>query len=224
MPVIYKDVASAAASSVTLPTHVPGDIIVICAARLSTSSTNTTPPTAPSASGTVPTWSTITANTGTTARIGGVADYAASCRIAYTVATASNHTSGTWTNATRIGAVVLNGSHQSSPIGGNSESGGTSTTTSTAPAVTLTSALGDSAILQFHMSSFNSAWSAAPSGYTQRSATTSPSLCINTKNTTTADGSVAQTFASTGVGAVPVRGATIEILAAPPGQFFPFIQ
>lgn len=220
MPVTYKGVASAAADTVTLPSHVAGDIIVICAGRILLVSTNTTPPTAPSASGTVPTWTTITANTGTTANVGGV-NYAASCRIAYTIATANNHTSGTWTNATRIGAVVLNGSRQSSPIGGNSESGGTSTNTSTAPAVTLTSTLGDSAILQFHISSGNSAWSSAPSGYTQRSATTTPSLCINTKDSTTTDGQVGQTFST--LSAVPVRGATIEILAAPSGQFFPFL-
>ena len=80
--------AAVAGSSITLPTHAVGDIIVIFAYRDGA----TAVPTNPTAGGTVPAWVDIDAAAGANTN---------SARSAYFVATATNHTSGTWTNATR---------------------------------------------------------------------------------------------------------------------------
>lgn len=226
MPVTFKGHATAAATSVTLPAHVPGDLIVICAARTSTS---TTPPTAPSASGTVPTWTTITSNTGSTSNYLSINWYA-SVRTAYTVATASNHTSGTWTNAGYVTAVVFNGAKTSSPIGANSETGGTTTspTLSIAPSITLQNTTASSGILHFLINAIQSpgsgvGWGTTPSGYTRRSGS-DDGIGTYTKDTTTSDGSLTLNTANSYNGTMPYRGASIELLATPTGQFFPFLR
>lgn len=89
--------ASAASTTVTLPAHQPGDLILIAAQRA-----GTTIPTKPSASGTVPNWTDITP--GLTA---GTTGSAVAGRWAWTIATASNHTSGTWTSATSMAVLVV---------------------------------------------------------------------------------------------------------------------
>lgn len=98
-PVVFKDFASApTASSISLPSHAVGDIIVIFAFG-PWGSTNK-----PNPGGTVPNWTTIrTDNWGF---------------LAYHVATATNHTSGTWVNTYGMQAVVLSG-QGASPIGAN---------------------------------------------------------------------------------------------------------
>jgi hypothetical protein len=70
-------------------------------------------PSAPSAGGTVPAWTTLSANAGTVATNGAVTPNTYSSlaqRVAYTVATSNNHTSGTWTNAARIEVMVIRNS------------------------------------------------------------------------------------------------------------------
>lgn len=188
---------AAAATSITLPTHAVGDIIVICAFR----DGSTTVPTKPTASGTVPAWVDIDAPTGANT---------CSMRTAYFVATATNHTSGTWTNATGMAAIVIRG-QASSPIGGHAQAGGTANGSATAPAVTLTNNKGGSIILEFYGHRTVTAWSAAPTGYT-RQASVATEVCLNTKDSTTADGSIAQSATTTNSG---YRAQTIEILAAP---------
>jgi hypothetical protein len=149
--------AAVAATTVTLPTHAAGDIIVLFACRRVAGL-----PTKPTAGGTVPTWTDI--------QNPQAASSGASCaRCVYTVATASNHTSGTWTNATRIIAVVLRG-QDASPIGGNASGNTAQTFGSTAPAVTLADTSGDSVLLHFYHA-FNvgtTGWSAAPASYTRQ--------------------------------------------------------
>jgi hypothetical protein len=129
------------------------------------------------------------------------------------VANATNLTSGTWTNATGMIAVVLAGQN-SVPIGGHLESGGSSSTTAVAPSITMSKTDGTSVLLIFlgHAATV-SAWSAAPSGYTQSVASTGGSVCLDIKTVTTSDGACTQSLSASSSG---YRGNQIEILAAVP--------
>ena len=105
---------TAEAASVTIPAHQVGDLIIVWAWREST-----TNPTIPAG------WTTITNTTdGTTCSIS----------MGWKIATSSGETSGTWTNATSMGAAVYRGA------GGVSANFSTATTgaTQTWNAVTLT--------------------------------------------------------------------------------------
>jgi len=185
---------SVAASSVTIPTHQVGDLIVIWAQNKDIF----TRPTKPTASGTVPAFVDISAATGT------------GCRTAYFVATATNTTSGTWTNATGMIVTVIRGADATTPIGSFLQAGGTSASGSTAPAVTPTVADGSSFILEFYAHRNNTLWSSAPAGYTRR-ATTNTQGCFNTKDVTTTAPSIFQGASVSGSGSY--RGETIEIIA-----------
>lgn len=190
--------------TVTIPAHQVGDIIVIFAFADGFDSGMAKP----SPGGTVPAWVDIDANFG-----------ANQChsRTAYFVATATNHTSGTWTGGSfgnKMIAVVLRNQKAASPIGGHTESGGTALNGAVAPAVTMSQTDGSSMLLHFfgRRSSDATAWSAAPSGYTQRAAIMwGPGVCLDTKNTTTSGGAV--TNASDGSSSIGYRGATVEIRA-----------
>lgn len=196
MSLSIKGSNSAAGTTVTLPTHAIGDLIVIYAYR----DGSTTVPTKPTASGTVPAWVDIDAATGANSN---------SLRCAYFKATATNHTSGTWTNATGMAAIVISGQH-TSPIGGHTQSGSTGNGTATAPAITQSVTDGSSLLLYFYGHRSVTAWSTAPTGYT-RQTSTATEVCLNTKNDSTSDGSQAQSCTTTNSG---YRGQTIEILAA----------
>lgn len=190
-------------TSITIPTHQVGDIIVIYAYR----GGSNTIPSKPAASGTVPAWVDIDAVTGANTN---------SSRVAYFVATATTTTSGTWANAGSMVCVVLRGQY-STPIGGHLESGSTRIGGAIAPAITLTNADGTSALLHFFGCSTAtgfSAWDAAPTGYTQRAADKTVGFagtCLDTKNSTTSDGAVTQTH--NGTASASYRGATVEIRA-----------
>nr|WP_234797256.1 hypothetical protein [Mycobacteroides chelonae] len=195
----YISSAAAASSSVTIPTHSIGDLIVIFTLNPFT----TTAPTAPSAGGTVPSWTYIdNANSGS----------GSGCTTAYFKATATNTTTGSWTNASHIMAVVVRNQNASSPIGGHAQQAGSSATT-TAPAVTMTHTDGSSVLLHFHGHSNlgASGWDAAPTGYT-RGATSGSGFqsgtALNYKNITTSDGSVGQTGGQN----TSYAAATVEII------------
>jgi hypothetical protein len=120
-----KGQLTTAATSGVIPPHAAGDLILAYA----TNTGATTIPTQPSAGGTVPTWNTYYSNG---AQRG--------LRISYAVATAGNHTSGTWTNASALTFIVLsrNGGWTNLPvlaasIVGSSQS---ASTTHTGPAIT----------------------------------------------------------------------------------------
>lgn len=189
---------AAAAATVTLPAHAVGDLIVIYAFR----DGSNTVPSKPAASGTVPAWVDIDATTGANT---------CSCRTAQFVATATNHTSGTWTSATGMSAAVITGHLTSGPIGGHALGGGTGANTATAPAVTMSDTSGASALLHFYGNRTVTAWAAAPAGYTRR-ASVATEVALNTKDSTTADGAIAQTCTATSSG---WRCATVEVLTGP---------
>lgn len=149
---------AAGASSVDIPSHNPGDLIIIFA--FDDNPTATIPAT-PAADGTIPTWETIDSTL--------AAD--SSCTAAYFVATANDHTSGTWTGATGIIALVLSGQKSGTPIGGHAAAAGRlNGTYNAAPAITLEKDDGSSAILYFFGHRLASGWPAAPDGYTQPAA------------------------------------------------------
>lgn len=182
----------------TIPAHNVGDLIVLFVERGSNSLA-----VKPAAAGTVPAWVDIDAATGANTISG---------RTAYFVATATNHTTGTWTSAGPIIACVLSGQN-ASPIGGHATATAASGTP-TAPSITMTKTDGTSKLLEFYGvgAATGSTWSAAPAGYTQRAAgvTSANGSCLNTKDVTTSDGSIAQTQSA----GAQYFATQIEILAA----------
>lgn len=195
----YISSAAAATTSVTIPTHSVGDLIVIFAYNPFT----TTAPTAPSAGGTVPSWVYIDNDNSASG---------SGCTTAHFKATATNTTTGTWSGASHIMAVVVRNQNASSPIGGHASQGGSSATT-TAPAVTMSHTDGSSVLLHFHGHSNlgASGWDAAPAGYT-RGATSGTGFqsgtALNYKNITTSDGSVGQTGGQN----TSYAAATVEVI------------
>ncbi len=88
--------ATAAATTITLPTHASGDVIVMIAHRQ-----NTTPPSVPGG------WTTIDSSGASSI----------SMVLAWLLADSASETSGTWTNAQRLIAIVYRNLYTSSPIG-----------------------------------------------------------------------------------------------------------
>lgn len=199
VPLAWQGANTSTTNTVTIPTHAIGDLILICS--WNAGNFQTTPPTKPSAAGTVPAWVDIVANTGAS-NVSGI-------RIARFTATATNHTSGTWTGATIMMAIVIRGQNATTPIGGAAEadSGSFTGANSTTPAITLVNSTGSSMILSVHVAyAMTGTAPAAPSGYTRRAS--GSRILANTKNVTTSDGSYVQN-----VGGFDVqRAAQIEIL------------
>ena len=86
--------AIAAGTSVTIPPHQVGDIIILSARRASASL-----PTKPTASGSVPNWVVMQQGGNTSV----------SMYMCYFVATRPDHTGGVWTNADYVSVIVLRG-------------------------------------------------------------------------------------------------------------------
>ena len=149
-------------------------------------------PPAPSAGGTVPAWSTLDSGSGGSSN--------SSARLASFVATATNHTPGTWSNATKVAAIVVRGQNSTTPIGGHALGGGLGSNDSTAPAVTMSVTDGTSLLLHIHAAGSGvfspGITDTAPTGYTRQALSNGTgaqgSVCVNTKNDTTSDGSIAQ--------------------------------
>ena len=190
--------SSAAATSIAIPTHVAGDLIVIWAYR----DGSTTPPTVPAAAGTVPAFTTIDGPTGANSN---------SAVCAWAVAAGTTDTSGTWTNATGISVEVWRGA-AAVPIGGHAQSGASvaSGANIAIPAITLHETGGNSAILAFAGWQTVTAWNAAPAGYTQRSQVATECEALS-KNSTTSDGSFNVTGTASGTGGT--RTQQVEIIA-----------
>lgn len=149
---VVQGSTSAAATSVTIPAHQSGDIIVIFARGTAAA------PTVPTAGGTVPTF--VTQQTGFANAIGLVT--------ATAIANASNHTSGTWTNATHLIAIVIRAaSGNVISVGASSTNSGNNTLTLPFPALTLQTADGSSLVLRGGTRvTAATEMSTPPSGYT----------------------------------------------------------
>lgn len=190
--------SSAAATSIAIPAHQAGDIILIWAFR----DGSTTPPTVPTAGGTVPSFTTIDGPAGANT-------CAAVC--AYAVAAGTTDTSGTWTNATGMSVEVWRG-QSSDPIGGHAQSGGSvaSGGNIAIPAITLTDPTGNSVILAFAGWRTVTAWNAAPAGYTQQSQVATECEAL-TKDSTTSDGTFNVSGTASGTGGT--RTQQVELIA-----------
>jgi len=137
-------------TTVTIPTHQSGDLILLFAYKDGSSTSITTP----TAGGTVPTWISI--------NFGGGSFNSTNFR--YAVATGSNTTSGTWTSATEIFCLVYRGTKA---IGATAAANNT-TNVITYPALTLNRTNSTSWIVGVagHRSATNV--EQAPSGMTNR--------------------------------------------------------
>lgn len=137
-------------TTATLPAHQAGDLIVIYAFR----DGNATAPSLPAG------WVSI--NTSTTTSTGS--------RLGYKWARNASETSGTWTNATTVIAQVYRGHKYETPIGGNSQTVGTTNTSVAWGNITLTDTNGTSwvAAMRGHRS-VDTTLETAPSGLTARS-------------------------------------------------------
>lgn len=169
-------------TSVAIPTHQVGDLLLI-----TTKANSGTPPTKPSAAGTVPSWTTIDSGSGGSTGI----------HTAYAVATATNHTTGTWTNCNGISITVIRGQMAGTPIGGHTITGGT-TGVATTTALTLSQTDGSSVQIYSYSSNQlgSGGWVGTPTGYTRRAAVGSlntAGMCVNSKDDTTTDGAIGQT-------------------------------
>lgn len=119
MAISFIGAQGAAATTVTIPTHQIGDLILIFAYR----DGSNTAPTTPAAGGTVPTWNLIGSSGGNTN----------SSNFRWAKATATTTTSGTWTNATELICLVYRKASIGASVGGS----GAATTTVNYPALTL---------------------------------------------------------------------------------------
>lgn len=186
---------AADAATVTIPAHEIGDLII-----LSASCASTTQPTKPAASGTVPAWNDIDSGAGANAN---------SMRTAWFIATATNHTSGTWTTATHMTATVIKNPKTARPIGGHALAYGAATTSPVAPAATLNVADGSSLVLRiFSAGGVPTGYNAAPSGYIRQSS--SNGTAVDTQIATASAGTETESAITSTVYA----GTTIEIVAA----------
>lgn len=184
--------AAANATSIALPAHAAGDLIVIAAWR----SASNTVPGKPAAGGTVPTWADIDATNGTNA---------CAMRTAAVVATANNHTSGTWSSASSLAVIVIRGV---APAIGDHARQGWSQTNAPAPALSLQDPSGAAIILRFHAHSVAGTWPTAPAGHTRQAAATN-GLCLNMKTVTTTCPVISQNTQTGTTG--KSQGASIEI-------------
>jgi hypothetical protein len=192
------------AVNIALPTHQVGDLLVVHGF----SDGSTIMPGSPAGgSGTVPAWLDVP----NCAQAGA---NGCSSHTIYAFATATNHTSGNWSNLQGLIAAVVRNALAASPFGGTAESGSTAAGSATAPAVTMSRTDGSSMLLHFmgHRSGIGfTAWDAAPAGYTQQAAlVSSTGVCLITKDDTTSDGSVTQTMNGTFNNGY--RGATVEVV------------
>jgi len=193
----------AIATSVTIPAHRPGDLIVMF---VKASAINTLP-TIPTASGTVPSWQNVANTSGTGS------SYSHS-RVCCYLATANNHTSGTWTNATGFIVAVV---RRASGIGGIAFSvpaAQNPATSWTAPAVNLFKSNTTSLVLHFYGWENSTVFTvnAAPTGYTRQydARTTEVGLAFNTKNVSGSAPAIAQTTTS---GTAWYSNFSVEVLA-----------
>jgi hypothetical protein len=204
MAITVVGTAVVAGTSITIPTHQSGDLIVMFAHA----STNGAQPSAPSAGGTVPTWNLLSTSGSTSW---------SNHRTAYAFGTGST-TSGTWAGSTdMLMVIVLRGADPTTPIGGRASGAVGVGAACTAPAVTLTRNNGTSLLMHFH------SWgdgvngvgtiSAVPTGYTRQVGTVASvrlTGVINTKTVSTTSPSIAQSIS----GGPYNSGATVEVLEA----------
>ena len=122
--------ASAATTSVTMPTHAAGDLLLVFLRRAANSVA-----TPPASGGTVPAWNVAQ----------GAAANSLGLSSAWFLATAANHTTGVWANASHICVLVLRpGAGKTLGVAGSSTGNSATSTTMIYPLLTLSTLAGTS--------------------------------------------------------------------------------
>lgn len=192
MAISYVGGASAAATSLTLPTHQADDLLLLFAYR----SGSTSPPTVPAG------WTAIDQ--------GGNNNNSAV--IAYRIATASGTTSGTWTNATHISSTAYRSGSGTLAIGTHTSNGGSGDIL-TYGGITLQDADNSSWVAGFggHRQATNV--ETAPSGMTNRTstATSGESAAHDTNGTVSTWTAQTVTVSPSSGGTQGWRTAVVEI-------------
>ncbi len=200
---IISSNSQAATALTTFPTHASGDWLGLFAYRDGIA----TAPSVPSAGGTVPTWTTVDS---------GGANSNASI-FCWCKATASNHTSGTWTNATGIGVIVLRGQDATSPVSAAHATGGSAANGSNIPVVDMAgSPVVDGSSFFISAGGYRTvtAWGTPPSGYTIQTSVATE-LFIATKDVTTSHATWNEPTTQSGNGGY--RTHQLEVIAAAGG-------
>lgn len=191
--------AAAGSASIAFPAHAIGDRLVVVAWR----DGNNAVPTKPAAAGTVPAFLDIDAPTGSNT---------CSMRSATFVATATNHTTGAWTNATGIAAIVVSGG--ACAIGFHAMAGAADTNQALAPDLPdqwdLT---GNSRIVSIIGHRNVTAWGTPPAGYTALASVATELIVLSDTDTTSA-GAITQPCTAPTLGGY--RGTQIEFVPLTP--------
>lgn len=198
-----QGVASANAATATMPAHQAGDLILIFVRRSSDIPATTPPPTFA-----VPNW-TILQSAG-----GG----AMSLVSAWALATASNHTTGSWTGATHVCVIVLRAdSDKELGIGPSSTGNQTLTETIVYPALTLSTIGGTSwGVRCGARNQVDTEVANAPAGWTNQivqPAGASALMAVHTLASLAAN-PTADTVSTTGINS-PYHAHTIEVTEQP---------
>lgn len=197
--------ATAATTSVTLPAHAVGNVIFIFAYYAANS-----PGSKPTASGTVPNWN-LAQSAGANLL---------SLTAAWFVATATNHTSGTWTSATNMIAMVMAPDLAANTLGVGVSSAGNANNTQTIvyPALTLSTLIGTSwGVRCGSRVTAASTVSSAPTGWTNRAVqpTGSSALMAVCTAPTMTTNPTSDSVSTAGSNAA-YRAYTIEVTEVPP--------
>jgi hypothetical protein len=204
--VIIAASASAAAATLTLPAHQPGDMLMILAPR----TTSATPPTIPGATATVPAWQTIYQAGANTLSLTAV----------YAIATASNHACGTFTGANQIACLVLRpDSGKELSLGATSTGAVNNTQTIVYPALTPQLTDGSSfGVRAGCRRTADSEVANAPTGWTNQVVQPTGAgalLAVHTKNSTFTGNEAVGTVTTAGTNAA-YRAYSIEVIEALP--------
>lgn len=186
------------AATGNMPLHAVGDMILVFAFNGSTA----TLPTVPTAGGTVPTFTQIQAP---------AAANTCAMRVHYAVATATNHTLGTWTNATNLIVLIIRGQN-ASPIGGNASQATSLNLTVNLPTVTMAVTNNSSLLLRFSGHRAGTSWNPQPAGCYKQSydgrVSSGAMACCDVQFNTTTSGALTRTITGTASGNF---GCTVEI-------------
>ena len=199
MPITPISSAAADANTLALPTHAVGDVLLMFAQRTGSN----TVPVQPAAGGTVPTWTSI----------GSAGANTHSSRVSWTKATAANHTSGTWTNATQLICLVARG--VLTPLASAVTQAAANTQTIVYPALAVTKPTGDVWLLRFGgRGAANADVPDPPAGWTFRQADVNNFASAHTLGPGDVD-AVQQTVSLAGASNASYRAWTVELLPAP---------
>ena len=188
--------AKAQATSVLLPAHAAGDLILLFAQRNSNAA-----PTTPAAGGTVPAWTVAQGATGANAQ---------SIKFAWALATAPDTTTGVWTNTGQLAVLILR-PDTGKVLAVGPSSTGTAPTTQTIvyPALTLSTLAGTSwGVRAGSRGATDTEVANPPSGWTNRIVQNNQ-LAVHTLASITSN-PTSDTVATTGTDA-SYRAYTIEV-------------